>query len=54
MFLIGDYYTVTITSLYPRAYFLRALNNRSLFHNKRYCGVAEKAVILHPIKFVPF
>jgi len=26
------------------------LNNRVLFHNKWYCGVDKKAVILHPIK----
>ena len=32
----------------------KCLNNRKLFRNLGYCGVAKMAVILHPIKNAPF
>lgn len=40
--------------LYLTSLFRVGLNNRTFFHNKCYCEVDRKAVILHSIKFGSF
>ena len=44
----------TFCKVYFAALFRVVLNNRVLFHKKRYCRVDKKAVILHLIKNAPF